>query len=153
MIHELLGQLAARKETFSDNPLSVEQMGELVDMVQCGKMTGACIGICYTNVAHSSSLGTSGKTLLRQMVTSRSTASPLMLAKELGLLAVSDDDGSLLKNWCLEAIEALPEEVQKVKYGNLKVLNRIMGKVMQLSGGRVKAGDVRQMLEHLLLKS
>ncbi|KAG8218999.1 glutamyl-tRNA(Gln) amidotransferase subunit B [Butyriboletus roseoflavus] len=136
MIHELLGQLAARKETFSDNPVSVEQMGELVDMVQCGKITG-----------------TSGKTLLRQMVTSRSTTSPLTLAKELGLLAVSDDDGSLLKNWCLEAIKALPEEVQKVRDGNLKVMNRIMGKVMQLSGGRVKAGDVKQMLEDLLRKS
>jgi aspartyl-tRNA(Asn)/glutamyl-tRNA(Gln) amidotransferase subunit B len=50
----------------------------------------------------------------------------------------------------LEAIEALPEEVQKVRGGNVKVMNRIMGKVMQLSGGRVKAGDVRQMLEDLL---
>lgn len=153
MIHELLGQLAARKETFSDNPVSVEQMGELVDMVQCGKLTGAYICYHHPNVVHASSLGTSGKTLLRQMVTSRSTVSPLTLAKELGLLAVSDDDGSLLKNWCLEAIEVLPEEVQKVRDGNLKVMNRIMGKVMQLSGGRVKAGDVRQMLEDLLRKS
>ena len=76
-----------------------------------------------------------------------------MLARELGLLAVSDDDGSLLKTWCLEAIEALPEEVQKVKDGNVKVMNRIMGKVMQLSGGRLKAGDVRQMLEDLLRES
>ena len=84
------------------------------------------------------------------MVASRSKASPTTLAKELGLLAVSDDDGSLLKNWCLEAIEALPEEVGKVKGGNVKVVNRIMGKVMQLSGGRVKAGDVRQMLGNLL---
>lgn len=84
------------------------------------------------------------------MVASRSKASPTTLAKELGLLAVSDDDGSLLKNWCLEAIEALPEEVEKVKSGNVKVMNRIMGKVMQLSGGRVKAGDVRQMLGNLL---
>ncbi|KAN0097054.1 GatB/GatE catalytic domain containing protein [Tylopilus felleus] len=135
MIHELLGQLAARKETFSDNPVSATQMGELVDMVQSGQMTGK-----------------SGKALLRHMVTSRSTASPSILANELGLLAISDDDGSLLKNWCLEAIEALPEEVQKVRDGNGKVLNRIMGKVMQLSGGRVKASDVRQMLEDLLQK-
>ena len=95
-------------------------------------------------------LGRSGKTLLRHIVTLRSTASPSMLARELGLLAVSDEDGSLLKNWCLEAIEALPEEVGKVRDGNVKVMNRIMGKVMQLSGGRVKAGDVRQMLEDLL---
>lgn len=95
----------------------------------------------------------SGKTLLRHMVTSRLTASPSVLADELGLLAVPDDDGSLLKKWCLEAIEVLPEEVQKVKDGNLKVMNRIMGKVMQLSGGRVKAGDVRQMLEDLIRTS
>jgi len=135
MIHELLGQLAARKETFSDNPVSVVHMGELVDMVQNGNITGK-----------------SGKALLRHMVTSRSTASPSILARELGLLAISDDDGSLLKNWCLEAIGALPEEVQKVREGNTKVMNRIMGKVMQLSGGRLKAGDVRQMLEDLLRK-
>jgi len=153
MIHELLGQLAARKETFSDNPVSVEQMGELVDMVQCGKMTGAHVVGCSANDAHVCCLGTSGKTLLRHMVTSRSTTSPAMLAKKLGLLAVSDDDGSLLKKWCLEAISALPEEVQKVRDGNVNVMNRIMGKVMQLSGGRVKAGDVRQMLEDLLRKS
>ena len=87
------------------------------------------------------------------MVTLRSTGSPSVLARELGLLAVSDDDGSLLKTWCLEAIEALPEEVQKVRDGNVKVMNRIMGKVMQLSGGRLKAGDVRQMLEDLLRES
>lgn len=98
-------------------------------------------------------LGTSGKTLLRYMVSTRSMALPSVLAKELGLLAVSDDDGSLLKRWCLEAIKTLPDEVQKVKDGNLKVMNRIMGKVMQLSGGRVKAGDARAMLEDLLRKS
>jgi aspartyl-tRNA(Asn)/glutamyl-tRNA(Gln) amidotransferase subunit B len=38
--HELLGQLAARKETFKNNKLSVEQMGELIDLVQDGTITG-----------------------------------------------------------------------------------------------------------------
>lgn len=40
MTHELIGQLTARKETFSDNPVSVEQLGELIDLVQDGKITG-----------------------------------------------------------------------------------------------------------------
>ena len=35
------------------------------------------------------------------MVTLRSTAKLLKLSRELGLLAVSDDDGSLLKTWCV----------------------------------------------------
>jgi hypothetical protein len=52
MIHELLGQLAARKDTFSDNLVSVGQMGELVDMVQCGRMTGVYGVVCSVTVAH-----------------------------------------------------------------------------------------------------
>lgn len=40
MTHELLGQLTARKETFSDNPVSVVQLSELIDLVQDGKITG-----------------------------------------------------------------------------------------------------------------
>ena len=41
MIHELLGQLAARKETFSDDRLGIEQMRELIDLVQDKVITGA----------------------------------------------------------------------------------------------------------------
>jgi aspartyl-tRNA(Asn)/glutamyl-tRNA(Gln) amidotransferase subunit B len=40
MTHELLGQLAARKQTFNRNAVSVKQMGELIDMVQNGSITG-----------------------------------------------------------------------------------------------------------------
>lgn len=38
--HELLGQLAYRRETFAQNAVSVAQMGELVDLVQSGAITG-----------------------------------------------------------------------------------------------------------------
>ncbi|KAH7887387.1 GatB/GatE catalytic domain-containing protein [Phlebopus sp. FC_14] len=133
MIHELLGQLAARKETFSDNPISIEQMGGLLDMVQSGKMTG-----------------TSGKTLLCHMITHRSTASPSTLAQELSLLAISQDDSAPVQNWCMEAIEALPEEAAVFRQGNPRVLNRIIGKVMKLSRGRASADSVRVTLEELL---
>lgn len=40
MTHELLGQLAARKETFTENPVTIGQMGELIDMVQSKQLTG-----------------------------------------------------------------------------------------------------------------
>lgn len=40
LTHELLGQLSARKETFSDNSLSTAQFGELIDLVQNKAMTG-----------------------------------------------------------------------------------------------------------------
>lgn len=38
--HELLGQLAFRNEPFSKNPISAEEMGGLIDLVQGGKLTG-----------------------------------------------------------------------------------------------------------------
>ncbi len=40
IIHELLGQLALRKKVFRENPVTLEQMGGLIDMVQSGLMTG-----------------------------------------------------------------------------------------------------------------
>ena len=38
--HELLGQLAVRHETFKENTMTTEQLGELIDLVQSGKITG-----------------------------------------------------------------------------------------------------------------
>ncbi|KAI6152376.1 GatB/GatE catalytic domain-containing protein [Pisolithus tinctorius] len=133
MTHDLLGQLAARKETFSDNPVSVKHMGELIDMVQSGKVTG-----------------TSGKTLLRHMISHRSLDSPSKLAKELGLIALSREDSSLVKEWCLEAIEELPQQAEAVRKGNLPVLNKLVGKVMKLGKGRANAKTVRTLLLALL---
>lgn len=41
----LLGQLAARSETFTENPISVEQLGNLVDLVQQGTITGRILAL------------------------------------------------------------------------------------------------------------
>ncbi|KAL4081424.1 GatB/GatE catalytic domain-containing protein [Scleroderma yunnanense] len=133
MTHELLGQLTASRETFTNNPISVEQMGELIDMVQHGKLTG-----------------TSGKMLLRHMVINKSSDAPSKLAKELGLVAVCQDDTSLVSQWCLEAIEALPQQAEAARKGNLPVLNKLVGKVMKLSKGRANAENVRTLLSELL---
>lgn len=40
MTHELLGQLAARKESFKDNTLTAGQLGEIIDLVQTKTITG-----------------------------------------------------------------------------------------------------------------
>ncbi|KAI0331302.1 Glutamyl-tRNA amidotransferase B subunit [Cubamyces sp. BRFM 1775] len=130
--HELLGQLAFRNETFTDNPITVEQMGELIDLVQNGKITG-----------------TSGKTILRHILSTRTPDLPSQIAEELQLLTVSDG-GASLEEWCRDAIAALPEEAEVVRRGNVKVVNKIMGHVMKASRGTAKAQDVRAMLLKLL---
>ncbi|KAJ8472672.1 hypothetical protein ONZ51_g8362 [Trametes cubensis] len=150
--HELLGQLAFRNETFTDNPISVEQMGELIDLVQNGKVTGPqSIRLRGPggDIDHVSATGTSGKTILRHILSTRTPDLPSTIAEELQLLTVSDD-GASLEKWCRDAIAALPEEAEVVRRGNVKVVNKIMGHVMKASRGTAKAQDVRAMLLKLL---
>ena len=40
IIQTLFGQLAARNQTFTENPVTVAQLGSLIDMVQSGVITG-----------------------------------------------------------------------------------------------------------------
>jgi aspartyl-tRNA(Asn)/glutamyl-tRNA(Gln) amidotransferase subunit B len=48
MTHELLGQLALRNETFGNNPITAEQMGDLIDSVENGTITGMVLtGLSY----------------------------------------------------------------------------------------------------------
>ncbi|EIW61602.1 Glutamyl-tRNA-Gln amidotransferase B subunit [Trametes versicolor FP-101664 SS1] len=130
--HELLGQLAFRHETFKQNPISAEQMGDLVDLVQSQKVTG-----------------TSGKTILRHMLSTHTPDLPSKIARDLQLVAVSDD-GASLEGWCRDAIAALPAEADAVRRGNPNVVNKIMGHVMKASRGTAKAQDARTMLLKLL---
>ncbi|THH14303.1 hypothetical protein EW146_g6012 [Bondarzewia mesenterica] len=133
MTHELLGQLATRRETFKENPISVEQMGNLIDMVQSGAITG-----------------TSGKTLLRYMLDHKSDEMPEEIAQKLSLTALSEED-HMLEKLCGEAVAELPEEAEVVRRGNLKVLNKIVGRVMKSSRGRADAQAVRTTLQNMLL--
>lgn len=72
---------------------------------------------------------------------------PSQLAKEHSLLTVANDS---VTAWCKQAIDALPEEASVVRAGNLKVLNKIVGRVMQFSRGTVDAKAARAILEKLL---
>ena len=74
---------------------------------------------------------------------------PSVLAQELSLLVANDGDASL-KTWCLQAIEALPEESQRVRKGNVNVINRLLGHVMKTSRGRADAKAAKALLLELL---
>ncbi len=93
---------------------------------------------------------TSAKTLLKQMLNTRSRSSPSIVANELSLYAWSADTDQLNK-FCLEAIASLPQEAEAFRRGNVRVLNKLMGYVIKSSRGRVDAHAVQERLKQLLV--
>ena len=83
------------------------------------------------------------------MLDHRSTEDPLELATSLTLLAVADESGAL-KQWCADALKAMPAEVESVRAGRVNVLNKIIGRVMKTSRGTADAQAVRTMLMRML---
>ncbi|TFK43869.1 Glutamyl-tRNA amidotransferase subunit B, mitochondrial [Crucibulum laeve] len=146
MTHELLGQLAARNESFKDNTLTSGQLGELIDLV-----TGRII------------TGTSAKLLLRHLLAKPSSERVLKIAEDLQLTALSPSSSSCSSSsssqtaedplfpLCKEAIAALPSEVAAVRAGNKNVLHKIVGHVMKGSRGRADAKRVREVVEGLIM--
>ena len=74
---------------------------------------------------------------------------PTKLAEELSLLAAEKDD-DVLEAWCTQAIAAMPQEAQRVREGNERVINRILGHVMKISRGRVVPEAAKTTLLNML---
>jgi aspartyl-tRNA(Asn)/glutamyl-tRNA(Gln) amidotransferase subunit B len=105
--------------------------------------------------------GTSGKFLLKHMLTNPTSHTPTQLAKELQFTALSStldsssqssSPHSELHLLCEAAIQALPSEVATFRAGNKNVLNRIVGYVMKQSRGRADAKLVRNLVEQIVLR-
>ncbi|KAG2013155.1 glutamyl-tRNA(Gln) amidotransferase [Coprinopsis cinerea AmutBmut pab1-1] len=146
--HELLGQLSVRKMSFMENPVTSEQLGDLIDLVQGKTITG-----------------TSGKYLLRHMLSNPSTKSARQQAEELQLIAFTSSESaassdsstpsassenSELQQLVEKAITALPKEIEAFKAGHKGVLNKIVGYIMRQSRGRADARQVKEQLEKAL---
>ncbi|KAI0303985.1 Glutamyl-tRNA amidotransferase B subunit [Russula brevipes] len=131
IIHELIGQLALRKKLFHENPVSVEQMGGLIDMVQSGMTTGKA-----------------GKIMLRHMLDHPSSEAPSELAERLGFIANRGDD--FLERLCTQAIADMPEEADAMRRGVPNVINKLLGRVVRISKGTAEPQSIRRMLLKLL---
>jgi len=98
--------------------------------------------------------GTTGKQLIRHMLTNPSTDSILKIASDLDLLALSSTCGlqtqDPLIGICEKAVAELTAEVVAVKKGNKNVLNRIVGFVVKESRGRADARRVKEIVERLV---
>ncbi|KAI0032932.1 Glutamyl-tRNA amidotransferase B subunit [Vararia minispora EC-137] len=130
LTHELLGQLTRRGRMFQQNTIPATQMGELIQMVQSGSMTGD-----------------SGKELLRFLLDNPSDKPAHQLADELALLTLQD---SALQILCRDVVSSSPTEVKLIRKGNMKIINKLVGKVMKKSRGRADAQATLAVLEGLI---
>lgn len=106
------------------------------------------------------SSGTSGKFLLRHMLSNPSSRRPQEIATELQLVALSSTPSlastssssptSELHALCEHAIADLPSEVAAIRAGNMNVLNKIVGHVMRKSRGRADAVAAKALVEKMV---
>jgi aspartyl-tRNA(Asn)/glutamyl-tRNA(Gln) amidotransferase subunit B len=152
IVQVLFGQLAARSQTFTDNSITVAQLGSLIDMVQTGVITGevcsveSCVAVSLTLVF---SIGSSGKLILRLMLDEPSSKTPEALAKEHSLIALERGDSSM-EVWCREVAESNPEVADAIRAGNVNVVNKLVGRVMKKSRGTADALSVRKLLLEII---
>jgi Asp-tRNA(Asn)/Glu-tRNA(Gln) amidotransferase B subunit len=130
IIHELLGQLAKADLTLANSPVGATELGQLIDAVTSGRLTG-----------------TNAKTILRTFLLSPSSRSmsSLITAQLFSSPSIAE-----IASLCTAVITDLPVEAAKVREGQQNVLMRLVGEVMKRSGGKADAKKVAEVLREAL---
>lgn len=145
IIHELMKGLNARNLPFKEWLLPAEFLGQLIDLVESGQVTGTTAKSVIADLLSSAQPGHSNTAIslasLRELA--KSSPSPVLdLLRQNDLLALSTKEDLLLL--VESALARLPDEVAQVRKGNLKVAMRIVGQVMKDANGRADAKLVHQ---------
>ncbi|KAF9029019.1 Glutamyl-tRNA amidotransferase B subunit [Hymenopellis radicata] len=139
ILNSLLGHLASQEKTFSSNHLSVNQLGEMIDMVASKELTGP-----------------SAKLVLRHILSNPpSSASLRQLAVDMNLVSMTKSSSQTgiepdLSEICRRVIDAMPSEVAALQAGHRNVVNKLVGGVMKETRGRADANTTRSTILSLL---
>jgi aspartyl-tRNA(Asn)/glutamyl-tRNA(Gln) amidotransferase subunit B len=160
MIHELLGQLTLRNETFAQNPITAQQFGEIIDAVEEGRITGSGGKILLRHLL--AAKGPSGINSSDNLISKSNTSSEVVDLPSISPFSVSDlilqlgltktSSISDLDRWCDRAISEMPVEVEKYQSGKRTVIMALVGRVMKLSKGSADAIRSKEILESKLGK-
>uniref|UniRef100_V5EDW4 Asn/Gln amidotransferase domain-containing protein n=2 Tax=Kalmanozyma brasiliensis (strain GHG001) TaxID=1365824 RepID=V5EDW4_KALBG len=142
IIHELMKSLNARNLPFRDYLLPADHFGELIDLVESGRVTGTTAKSVIADILASADTDRAiSLASLRELA--KASSSPMFdLLKQEDLLALASEDDLL--PLIRSALDRLPDEVAQVRKGNLKVAMRIVGQVMKDANGRADAKLVHQ---------
>ncbi|KAL0247409.1 glutamyl-tRNA(Gln) amidotransferase subunit B, mitochondrial [Cryptococcus tetragattii IND107] len=134
--HELLGQLGKANRPWTTTIIPAPLMRELVVAVENREITG-----------------TTGKAIIKHLVSLPESASfPSSFADLLAKLGLTPSPASVedVTETCKKAINNQPKAVADFKKGNEKVVMRLVGEVMKLSGGKADAMKAKGILLDLL---
>ncbi len=125
----LLGLLNTLGVGADQSPVSPEDLGKLLKLVDEGVVSGAMAKTVFDEMA------LAGK-------------SPMEIIEEKGLVQVSDSD--LLESLVTEVLSGHPEEVESYKAGKTKLMGFFVGLIMRRTSGKANPKIVNQLLKEKL---
>ncbi len=128
ILNDLTGLQRARGLPVERLPLTAQQLQELLDALDAGKLTGRA-----------------AKELLPQIGEHEAV---LTAAANLNLLVLDEED--VIRTAVLETMEALPAAVSDFRAGKTAAIGRLIGETIRRTGGRASPEHVRRVLEEEL---
>jgi aspartyl-tRNA(Asn)/glutamyl-tRNA(Gln) amidotransferase subunit B len=129
MMTEVLRELRDRDMEAGDFPLRPEGLAAIVRMIDEGQISGKIAKDVFSRAADSG-------------------REPGEIVKSEGLVQVTDTGE--VEKWVDEAIAENPDMVAKIKAGNVKTIQALVGQVMKKSRGKANPGIVNELLQKKL---
>ncbi len=129
IINELLGKLNEAGIDISESPVKPEHIAELVQLIDSGTIS--------TKIA---------KEVFEEVF--KTSKSPKQIVEEKGLKQVSDEGE--IRKIVEEVLANHPNEVEKFKSGNQKLMGFFVGQVMKATKGKANPKIVNKILQELL---
>ena len=129
VVGDLMGLLKAAGKEITESPVSAENVGELVALINKGELSGKL-----------------AKEILPKMFESGESASAI--TEREGLKQISD--AGALEKLVDEAIAANPKQVEQYKAGKTALLGFLVGQVMKASRGQANPAAVNEALKKKL---
>ncbi|CAG8585392.1 5971_t:CDS:10, partial [Diversispora eburnea] len=124
---DLYGFLNRKNIKFSKNPISIEQLGSIIDCIEIGDI--------------------SGKQILAQMI-SGDTRLASIIIEEKGLKQINNI--TELETICQDIVMQNTENAKLVREGNQNVFKWFVGQVMRITKGKANPQIVNELLQKLL---
>ncbi len=128
LINELFGRLNKKNLLFEENPITVNQMGELIELVQQNQISSKGVKDIFEIIWENG-------------------GSPLDLVDKLGLRQVQDTD--TISESVEKVFSENPEQVKKIK-SNPKLVGWFVGQVMKETEGKADPKLINQLIKKKL---